>query len=222
MVQLKVKRAYDRDVGRKIVRIPSVVFDELGISQGDIVLVRGERETVAKALRLAPEDEFRNPNIIRMDGTMRQNAGTSIDEVVEVQKTEVKSAEEILLAPPQGEYPKEIKEYSEEIHEQLINTPVVQGDVVNIYIPYGYQYLAIPFVVAKVKPSGAVIITDRTKVRISDRPVQTHVGGVTYEDIGGLKNEIELIREMVELPLKHPEVFKRLGIEPPRGVLLYG
>ncbi|HIP74508.1 MAG TPA: hypothetical protein EYH14_02570, partial [Euryarchaeota archaeon] len=82
MVQLKVKRAYDRDVGRKIVRIPSVVFDELGISQGDIVLVRGERETVAKALRLAPEDEFRNPNIIRMDGTMRQNAGTSIDEVV--------------------------------------------------------------------------------------------------------------------------------------------
>ncbi|MDN5358810.1 MAG: transitional endoplasmic reticulum ATPase [Candidatus Diapherotrites archaeon] len=222
MAYLKVKRAYDRDVGRKVVRIPSVIFDELGISQGDIVLIRGERETVAKALRLAPDDEFHNPNIIRMDGTMRHNAGTSLDEMVEVVKAEVKKADEVLLAPPEGEYPREIKEYSAEIHEQLINTPVVQGDIVNIYIPYGYQYLAVPFVVAKTKPQGAVIITEKTKVRISDKPVQAHVSDVTYEDIGGLKKEIELIREMVELPLKHPEVFKRLGIEPPKGVLLYG
>ncbi len=222
MAYLKVKRAYDRDVGRKIVRIPSVIFEELGITQGDVVLIKGEKETVAKALRLAPDDEFRNPNIIRMDGTMRQNAGTSLDEMVEVSKAEVKDAEEVLLAPPDGEYPKEIREYAEEIKEQLINTPVVHGDIVNTYIPYGYQYLAVPFVVAKVKPAGAVIITDRTKVRISDKPVQAHVSDVTYEDIGGLKREIELIREMVELPLKHPEVFKRLGIEPPKGVLLYG
>jgi len=222
MVYLKVKRAYDRDVGRKIVRIPSVAFEELGITQGDVVLIKGERETVAKALRLAPDDEFRNPNIIRMDGTMRQNAGTSLDETVEVTRAEVKDAEEVLLAPPEGEYPKEIKEYAEEIKEQLVNTPVMQGDIVNTYIPYGYQYLAVPFVVAKVKPAGAVMITHRTRVKISDKPVQAHVSDVTYEDIGGLKREIELIREMVELPLKHPEVFKRLGIEPPKGVLLYG
>ncbi len=222
MVYLKVKRAYDRDVGRKVARIPSAVFDELGIKQGDVILIRGERETVAKALRLAPEDEYYNPNVIRMDGTLRKNAATSIDEVVEVEKAEVKRAEEVLLAPPEGEYPQEIRQYTREIHEQLLNVPVVAGDIVNIFIPYGYQYVTIPFVVAKVKPSGAVIITDKTRVKISEKPVHAHVSDVTYEDIGGLKKEIELIREMVELPLKHPEVFKRLGIEPPKGVLLYG
>jgi len=222
MVTLKVKRAYDRDVGRKVARIPSVIFDELGMKQGDVILIKGEKETVAKALRLAPDDEYANPNIIRMDGTLRQNAGVGIDEMVEVEKAEAKPATEVLLAPPEGEYPKEILDYSTEIKDFLLNTPVVQGDAVQTYIPYGYQYLAVPFVVAKTKPAGPVIITEKTKVRISDKPVQAHVSDVTYEDIGGLKKEIELIREMVELPLRHPEVFKRLGIEPPKGVLLYG
>ncbi len=222
MVTLKVKRAYDRDVGRKVARIPAVIFEELGMKQGDVILIKGEKETVAKALRLAPDDEYANPNIIRMDGTLRQNAGVGIDEMVEVEKVEAKPATEVLLAPPEGEYPKEILDYSTEIKDFLLNTPVVQGDAVQTYIPYGYQYLAVPFVVAKTKPAGPVIITEKTKVRISDKPVQAHVSDVTYEDIGGLKKEIELIREMVELPLRHPEVFKRLGIEPPKGVLLYG
>ncbi len=222
MVTLKVKRAYDRDVGRKVARIPSVIFEELGLKQGDVILIKGEKETVAKALRLAPDDEYTNPNIIRMDGTLRQNAGVGIDEMVEVEKVEAKPATEVLLAPPEGEYPKEILDYSTEIKDFLLNTPVVQGDAVQTYIPYGYQYLAVPFVVAKTKPAGPVLITEKTKVRISDKPVQAHVSDVTYEDIGGLKKEIELIREMVELPLRHPEVFKRLGIEPPKGVLLYG
>ncbi len=222
MVTLKVKRAYDRDVGRKVARIPAVIFDELGLKQGDVILIKGEKETVAKALRLAPDDEYANPNIIRMDGTLRQNAGVGIDEMVNVEKVEAKPATEVLLAPPEGEYPKEILDYSTEIKDFLLNTPVIQGDAVQTYIPYGYQYLAVPFVVAKTKPAGPVIITEKTKVRISDKPVQAHVSDVTYEDIGGLKKEIELIREMVELPLRHPEVFKRLGIEPPKGVLLYG
>ena len=222
MVSLRVRRAYERDVDRKIVRLPSWAFRELGISPGDVVLIRGGRETVARALRLAPDDEAYNGNVIRMDGTLRRNAKTSIDESVEVERAEVKTAEEVVLGPPEGEYPKEIKEYVEEIREQLLNLPVVQGDVLNVYIPYGFQYLSVPFVVARTKPSGPVIITSRTRVRISEKPVSVQVADVTYEDIGGLKKEIELIREMVELPLKHPEVFKRLGIEPPKGVLLYG
>ncbi len=222
MVTLRVRRAYERDVDRKVVRIPSWVFRELRISPGDVVIVKGERETVARALRLSPDDEAYNGNIVRMDGLLRRNAKTSIDETVEIEKADVKPAEEVVLGPPEGEYPKEIREYTAEIKSQLLNIPVVQGDVVNIYIPYGFQYLAVPFVVAKTKPSGPVIITEKTKVRVSEKPVSVHVADVTYEDIGGLKKEIELIREMVELPLKHPEVFKRLGIEPPKGVLLYG
>ncbi len=222
MVTLRVRRAYERDVDRKIVRVPSWVFKELEISPGDVVLIRGERETVARALPLARDDERYNDRIIRMDGALRRNAKTSIDETVEVERVEVKPAEEIVLGPPEGEYPKEIREYAEEIKEQLLNIPLMANDVVNVYIPYGFQYLSIPFVVARTKPSGPVIVTGKTKIRISEKPVSVQVPDVTYEDIGGLKKEIELIREMVELPLKHPEVFKRLGIEPPKGVLLYG
>ncbi len=222
MVSLRVRRAYERDVDRKIVRLPSWVFRELGISPGDVVLIRGTRETVARALRLAPDDEAYNGDIIRMDGTLRHNAGTSIDERVEVERADVKPAEEVVLAPPEGQYPREIKEYAQEIKQQLLNIPLLQNDIVETYIPYGYQYISIPFVVARTKPSGPVIVTERTRIRISEKPVSVQVADVTYEDIGGLKKEIELIREMVELPLKHPEIFKRLGIEPPKGVLLYG
>jgi len=222
MVMLRVRRAYERDVDRKIVRVPSWVFRELGISPGDVVIVKGERETVARALRLAPDDEAYNGDIIRMDGTLRKNAKTSIDERVSVEKANVKPADEVVLGPPEGEYPREIKELAGEIKNQLLNIPVVQNDVLNVYIPYGFQYLSVPFVVARTKPSGPVIITEKTRIKISEKPVSVQVADITYEDIGGLKKEIELIREMVELPLKHPEVFKRLGIEPPKGVLLYG
>ncbi len=233
MVRLQVKRAYEQDVGRGIVRLPSWVFGELGIEIGDYVLIRGEKEVVARAFRLDPLDERRNPDVIRMDGELRKNAKTSVDEVVDVEKAEVKPAKKVILAlasksPQAKQLVKEInqnRELLEYIMENLRGRGVVEGNLINVYIPISYfEALEIPFVVAQTTPKGPVYITSDTTITFSERAPEEirRSTGVTYEDIGGLKKEIQLIREMVELPLKHPEVFKRLGIEPPKGVLLYG
>ncbi len=232
-MRLQVKRAYEQDVGRGIARIPSWAFKELGIDIGDYILIRGEKEAVARAFRLDPLDERRNPDIIRVDGEIRKNAGTSVDEIVEVEKAEVKPAKKVVLALA-SKHP-DVKRFVSEInkdetllsyvYDSLRGRGVVEGNLVEIYIPVSYfEALRIPFVVAQTVPKGPVYITEDTSITLSERAPEEirRSTGVTYEDIGGLKKEIQLIREMVELPLKHPEVFKRLGIEPPKGVLLYG
>ncbi len=225
-MKLRVARAYQQDVGRGVVRLPSRAFRELGISSGDFVLIKGEKETVAKALRLYREDEERNEDIIRMDGDLRKSAGVSEGEEVEVLPVkEKRPAKKVVLAPLDEESAQILSRIDREsIRDFLLDRPITEGDVVTIpvYIPHFWETVGIRAVVSKTEPKGVVFVSDETRIETRDRPEERRAGCVSYEDVGGLKKEIELIREMVELPLRHPEVFQRLGIEPPKGVLLYG
>ena len=226
MVRLKVARAYQQDVGRGVARLPSRVFRELGITSGDFILIKGEKETVAKALRLYMEDEARNPNIIRMDGDLRRSAGASEGEEVEVLPVkEKKPAKKIVLAPADEQSADIMRRLDKgSVLEYLEERPLTEGDLITlpVYHPYLLETIGVKAYVIKTDPKGVVYVDEKTSIDIREKVEEGRAGCVTYEDIGGLKKEIELIREMVELPLKHPEVFQRLGIEPPKGVLLYG
>ncbi|MFA4698047.1 AAA family ATPase, partial [Pyrococcus kukulkanii] len=217
-IKLKVASAYQRDVGRGIVRIDRKAMRELGISPGDIVEIIGTKNTAAVAWPAYPEDE--GLGIIRMDGTIRKNAGVGLGDEVIVRKAEVREAKKVTLAPT--EPIRFGRDFVEWLHERLIGRPVVRGD----YIRIGVLGQELTFVVTATQPSGVVQITEFTEFNVSEKPVKEvekrMTTGVTYEDIGGLKDVIEKIREMIELPLKHPELFEKLGIEPPKGVLLYG
>ncbi|AFN04758.1 AAA family ATPase [Pyrococcus furiosus DSM 3638] len=217
-VKLKVASAYQRDVGRGIVRIDRKTMRELGISPGDVVEIIGTKNTAAIAWPAYPEDE--GLGIIRMDGTIRKNAGVGLGDEVIVRKADVKEARKVVLAPT--EPIRFGRDFIEWLHERLIGRPVVRGD----YIKVGVLGQELTFVVTTTQPAGVVQITEFTDFDVSERPVKEVekriTTGVTYEDIGGLKDVIEKIREMIELPLKHPELFEKLGIEPPKGVLLYG
>ncbi|NPA86988.1 MAG: CDC48 family AAA ATPase, partial [Candidatus Diapherotrites archaeon] len=225
-VKLRVARAYQQDVGRGIARLPSWAFRELGIASGDFILIKGEKETVAKAFRLYREDEERNPDIIRMDGDLRRSAGASEGEEVEVLPVkEKKPAKKVVLAPADEESAEILKRLDRDsLREYLLERPLTEGDIITIpvYVPGYFETIGVRAVVSRTDPKGVVFVSEDTKIEVKEKPDKDRSGCVTYEDIGGLKREIELIREMVELPLKHPEVFQRLGIEPPKGVLLYG
>ncbi len=222
-MKLRVARAYQQDVGRGVVRLPSRAFRELGIASGDFVLIKGEKETVAKALRLYRDDE---DDIIRMDGDLRRSAGASEGEEVEVLPVrEKKAARKVVLSPADEESADILKRIDRDsIRSFLLERPLTEGDIVTlpVYIPHYFETVGIKAVVTRTDPKGVVYIDEGTSVEVREKPEEGRTGCVTYEDIGGLKREIELIREMVELPLKHPEVFQRLGIEPPKGVLLFG
>ncbi|MGC9076033.1 MAG: CDC48 family AAA ATPase [Conexivisphaera sp.] len=213
-VTLRVMEAYTRDVGRGVARVDYEVMDMLGASTGDVLEVKGRKRTVAKCLPLYPSDEGRG--FIRVDGLIRNNAGIAIGDTVAVRKAKAVPAEKVALAPLENVPPID-ERY---IADALEGIPVVKGD--SVMVPYFGGRLT--FQVASVQPQAdAVIITQRTSISISERAAELKgIKRVTYEDIGGLKEEIQKIREMVELPLRHPELFERLGIEPPKGVLLYG
>ncbi|WP_048053493.1 CDC48 family AAA ATPase [Pyrococcus horikoshii] len=217
-IKLKVASAYQRDVGRGIVRIDRRSMRELGVSPGDVVEIIGTKNTAAIVWPAYPEDE--GLGIIRMDGTIRKNAGVGLGDEVTIRKADVKEARKVVLAPT--EPIRFGRDFVEWLHERLVGRPVVRGD----YIKIGVLGQELTFVVTTTQPSGVVQITEYTDFDISEKPVKEvekrMTTGVTYEDIGGLKDVIEKIREMIELPLKHPELFEKLGIEPPKGVLLYG
>ncbi len=215
-VLLRVKEAYHKDVGRGIVRVHPKVMRELGIDSGDIIEIEGSRKTLGIVWMLPPDE---NDEIIRMDGIFRRNTGAGIDDVVSVRKAEdVKEAEKITLAPDREiEFSSDFPYY---VRDRLLNIPVLKGNDVVI----GVMDRLLIFKVVDVKPRGGVIITPDTEIEILKRPVQrlSSVPEVTYEDIGGLKDVIETVREMIELPIKHPEIFRKLGIKPPKGILFYG
>ncbi|MBP1912699.1 CDC48 family AAA ATPase [Thermococcus stetteri] len=217
-VKLKVASAYQRDVGRGIVRIDRKAMRELGVQSGDIVEIIGTKNTAAVVWPAYPEDE--GLGIIRMDGTIRKNAGVGLGDEVTVRKAEVKEAKKVIVAPTEP-----IRfgaDFVEWLHSRLVGRPVVRGD----YIKVGILGQELTFVVTATTPAGIVQITEFTDFQVSEKPVKevskATALGVTYEDIGGLKDVIQKVREMIELPLKHPELFEKLGIEPPKGVLLYG
>ena len=217
LVRLKVAAAMPKDQGRGIVRLNSDVRNHLGIRSGDFVLLKGAKETVAVAWPSLKEDEVLD--MVRMDGLIRTNAGVKLGEIVEVSKTTVPEATRVVLAPSQPvRFQPGFENY---VKQQIINKPITRGDVILISsIGQGLQFTA-----TNVSPSKHVRVTPATEVEVLTKPAKPEdvtVFDVTYEDIGGLGKELVKIREMVELPMKSPELFKRLGIAPPKGVLLHG
>jgi transitional endoplasmic reticulum ATPase len=238
-IKLRVASAYQGDVGRGIVRFDKKYQKMLGVEPGDIVALKGERITAAIVANAHPDD--RGLDIIRMDGYIRRNAGVSIGDYVTVSRAKVQEAKRVVLAPAQKGVLVQIP--GEIVKQHLLGRPVVKGDLIvagsrreGFYSPFDellrgfFEVMPIAFgelkfVVVSTVPKGIVQITYNTEVEVLPQAVEVkeeRIPEVTYEDIGGLSDAIQKIREMVELPLKHPELFERLGIEPPKGVLLYG
>jgi len=216
-IQLRVADSRQRDVGHGKVRMDNDTMQTLGITAGDFVEIHGKKMTVAIAWPAYAEDQ--GQEIIRMDGLLRRNAGVALNEYVSVRKADVKEAQSIIFAPTDVRLSVD-DEFISFVRRRFMDLPFIEGDMTMLSI-FGS---AIPLVVTRTRPRGPVKIVESTSVQVLSEPTPEKKGIpiVTYEDIGGLRDEIQRIREMVELPLRHPELFQRLGIEPPRGVFLYG
>lgn len=214
VLSLKVLEAYTRDVGRGVARIDYDSMDTLNASTGDVIEIKGKRRTVAKCLPLYPSDEGKG--IIRIDGLGRNNAGIAIGDTISVRKIKAVAAEKVVVAPLEAIPPIDERYLA----DALESVPLIKGD--NVMVPYFGGRLT--FQVIGVTPAAdAVLVTQKTVFHIAEKGETLRgVPQVTYEDIGGLTDEIKKVREMIELPLRHPEIFEKLGVEAPKGVLLYG
>jgi len=215
-VELKVAEALQNDVGRGIVRVDHEAMEKLQITSGDIVEISGKKSTGAIVWPSHPQDL--GEGIIRMDGLIRQNSGVSLGDRVKVKKGKIEEAKKVVIAPVRHEI-KFGEDFTTHLKQRLLGRPLMLEDNLSI----GILGQAIPFVVVDTMPKGIVQIQEETKIEIKEKPVAPKkIPTIRYEDIGGLKDEISRIREMVELPMKHPELFEKLGITPPKGVMLYG
>jgi transitional endoplasmic reticulum ATPase len=244
-IKLKVAEAIQEDINKGIVRIDTAFLKQIDVRPGSIVEIVGERTTVGIADRALPGDM--GLNIIRTDPLIRRNAKTSIGDIVSIRKADVKEAKSVTIAPAREGI---LIKASPEIFKQgLLGRPVVKGDMVSLggtqrrrntmqghpffdemfsmlnETAMGFGLGDLKFIVTSCEPKQAVLITENTKVTYTSKAAETaeekHLD-VSYEDIGGLDDELRKVREMIELPLKHPEIFDRLGIEAPKGVLLHG
>lgn len=216
-VELKVSEAKNRDVIRGKIRLDNEAMKQIGISTGEIVEIIGQKSTAAVAWPAYPEDLKRN--IIRMDSVIRKNAGVSLSDKVRVRKAEVTNATQVVFAPAQMNISLEFG-FESFVKRKLLGYPLSPDDTVMIPV----LGRANPFVVLSLKPEGIVLVTDDTKLEVTDQAVEdiNAKSLISYEDIGGLEGVVTKLREMVELPLKHPILFEKLGIDPPKGVLLHG
>jgi transitional endoplasmic reticulum ATPase len=216
-VSLRVAEAQSRDVGRGIARIDPKISSEIGLSAGDVVEIHGKKKTVSIYWPGYQEDYGKG--IIRIDGYTRSNAGAGIDENVDIRKVDARKATKITIAPTE---PLRIMGGEEYLKQILENRVISRGDL----IPLGIMGRRINLIVTGFQPpAAAVIVVPSTQVILSEKPAKAlalEVPRVTYEDIGGLTDEIRKVREMIELPLRYPELFERLGVEAPKGVLLHG
>jgi len=249
-IQLKVVEAQQDDVYKGIARLDHELMKELGIQRGDVILIKGNRETVAIADRAYPADV--GEGIIRIDGILRRNAKIGLGDVVNVFKVEVREAKKVMIAPAQKGIM--IKGDPESLRRGLLGRATIKGDIVVLggvqrrqdllsddfgelndmfggmlgnlgFGNLGGGVAQIKFLVVSTNPGQPVIITDNTEVVLNPKAVEISeksISEINYEDIGGLQEEIKKIREMVEIPIKHPEIFQKLGIAPPKGVLLHG
>lgn len=221
---LKVAEAMQSDVGHGRARMDTSTRVALNVEPGDIIAIKGKKVTAAKVFRVNQDDE--GIGIVRIDGLVRKNAGISIGDKVTVEKAEMEDAKNVTLSPAISEshrirFGPGIENF---VKRGLLKRPLTVGDT--IIIP-GIALMggALPFVVVATKPKEIVQITEETNIVVKEEPVKEGellTRPVSYEDIGGLKEELQRVRETIELPLKHPELFDRLGIDPPKGVLLYG
>jgi transitional endoplasmic reticulum ATPase len=223
-VELRVAEAPQSDVGLGRARVDTQTRMALGLDIGETIEISGKNTTAAKLFRVMQEDEGKN--LIRIDGLVRRNVGVSIGDKVKIKKAEVSDAERLTIAPIISEghkisFGQGIENF---VKRGLLKRPMSKGDVViipGIAIMGG----ALPFLVTKIVPKGIVQIVDDTLIEMKEEPVREAemiTSTVSYEDIGGLDDELQRVREMIELPLKHAELFERLGIDPPKGVLLFG
>jgi transitional endoplasmic reticulum ATPase len=252
-IQLKVVEAMQDDAYKGIARIDASLMKDLDLRRGDIISIKGGRETVAIVDRSYPADV--GEGIIRIDGILRRNAKTGIGDVVTVSKADVKEAKKIMIAPAQKGIM--VQGDPENLKKGMLGRAVVKGDVLvlggtnrrrdlmseefedfndifgnlnDIFGGMGFGNLGgsisqIRFLVVNATPTQPVLITENTEVTLNSKAVEISeesIPDITYEDIGGLNEEVRKIREMVEIPMKRPEIFQRLGVEPPKGVLLHG
>ncbi|WP_230530173.1 CDC48 family AAA ATPase [Microvirga roseola] len=240
VVRLQVANSRPGDSGHGIARVSQKTLSELGIQEGQAIEIIGKRHTTALAIAPYPEDE--GLNIIRLDGLQRVNAGVGSSDYVEVKKAELRPATRVVLAPAQKNL--RLQGSGDALKRTFYRRPLMAGDVIStsvhspnsidprlpdeirglLNIPaYGLQEIRL--VVVSTQPRGIVQVTGDTEVELRpqfEEPKEARRADVTYDDIGGLGNTVDQVREMVELPLRHPELFQRLGIDPPKGVLLYG
>ncbi|MCD6491882.1 MAG: CDC48 family AAA ATPase [Candidatus Njordarchaeia archaeon] len=218
-LHLRVIEASPRDIGRFRARLPKSKMDELEIVTGEIIGIQGKKLTAAYAWPDRTGRAEDDDNFIRLDKFTRDNAGININDFVYVFKPKTSRAKRVTIAPLTVSSSILPLDITREIRMSLRNIPVVEGDVVYLTV-LGKRA---PFVVILTEPQGVTIIGDDTRIDFKPRPARQLKGnGVSYSDIGGLKRAIQKIRELVELPLKHPELFRRLNLNPPKGILLYG
>jgi transitional endoplasmic reticulum ATPase len=231
-MKLTVKPLKQKDAGRGLAAVDRAAMREMNLENGDYILVEGsEGRAVARVWPGYPEDE--GSGVIRVDGRLRQEADVGVDDRVEVEPAEVNPATSITVALPQN---LRIRgNIGPHIRDKLSGQAVTKGQQVPFSLGLGplssMSGQKIPLKVADTDPDGTVVVTDSTEIEVSEKPAEQISGesagapeapSVTYEDIGGLDDELEQVREMVELPMRHPELFQQLGIEPPKGVLLHG
>ena len=220
---LRVAKAIPSDVGHGRARVP---FDnDLNLKPGDIIEIEGERKTAAIVWRCRPEDA--NLGVIRVDGIIRKNAGVSLGDRAEISKAKVEPCQKLILSPVMAKQQKVrfgpgIEGFA---RRGLNKRPVVAGD--RIFIPGMTLFAeALPFAIVQTNPKGIVQVLPDTEIIIKEDAIDQvdsdSIQSISYEDIGGIGGQLQKVREMIELPLKHPILFRRLGIEPPRGVLLHG
>jgi len=234
-MRLTVKPLKQKDAGRGLAAIDRAAMDELELENGDYIVLEGKQDSraVARVWPGYPEDE--GNGIVRIDGQLRQEANVGIDDPVNIEKADVNPATSVTVALPQNLRVR--GNVGPMIRNNLSGQAVTQGQTVPVSFGLGplssMSGQKIPLKIAETEPSGTVVVTDSTDIQVSEMPAeQVHSGegapeasdtpDVTYEDIGGLDRELEQVREMIELPMRHPELFQQLGIEPPKGVLLHG
>ncbi|MBV0903194.1 CDC48 family AAA ATPase [Haloarcula salina] len=234
-MKLTVKPLKQKDAGRGLAAIDRAAMDELELENGDYIVLEGKQNSraVARVWPGYPEDQGKG--IVRIDGQLRQEAGVGIDDNVGVEKADVNPATSVTVALPQNLRVR--GNVGPMIRNNLSGQAVTKGQTVPVSFGLGplssMSGQKIPLKIAETDPSGTVVVTDSTEIEVSEKPAEQIRGGegsagasdtpdVTYEDIGGLDNELEQVREMIELPMRHPELFQQLGIEPPKGVLLHG
>jgi len=218
-ISLRVQKAKKRDIGKNIIRIDTKTMEDLNIQTGDVIAIKGKKDSAGIAWPSYPQDN--GLGIVRFDSRLRKNTGTSIDDTIEIWKVNALPAQNVVLAPSGVKF-KANPKFESFVRRKLINYPVTLDDIILIAIGISRE---IAFKVKSIRPKGVCVIKQETAIHISESVTPEEETGtlyVTYEDVGGLDREIQRVREMVELPLRHPSLFKRLGIDPPKGVLLRG
>jgi transitional endoplasmic reticulum ATPase len=212
---MRIGESKQRDVGKKRARIGPEAMDYLHVAPGDVIEIKGKR-TSSAVVWPANEDE-KNPDCVNIDGQTRKNVGLTLDDIVEVQKVEVKTAKTVVLMPINDVVTID-KEFTDFVKNRLKGLPLTSGDEISVMILGN----SMDFKISKISPKRVVKIDRLSNLKILSEAATDKKNRITYEEIGGLGVEITAMREIVELPLRHPELFARLGVEPHSGVLLYG